>query len=70
MQISDNTKDQKFRYKYNIRYDNNPDTPKIPEVTTIYIFENPDYTRSMRIDTLRHRFDHARPNRYTKFLLS
>ena len=33
-----------------------PDTPKIPEVTTIGIFENPDYTRSMRIDTLRHRF--------------
>ena len=65
--MADNTKDQKFRYKYNmVDHDNNPDTPKIAEVTTIGIFENPDYTRSMRIDTLRHRFGQgARPNRYT-----
>ena len=29
---------------------------KIPEEPRQGIFENPDYTRSMRIDTLRHRF--------------
>ena len=65
--MADNTKDQKFRYEYTmVDHDKNPDTPKIPEVTTIGSKENPDYTRSMRIDTLRHRFDQgARPNRYT-----
>ena len=65
--MADNTKDQKFRYEYTvIDHDGDPSTPKIPEVTTIGSKENPDYTRSMRIDALRHRFDQgARPNRYT-----
>ena len=46
--MADNTKDQKFRYKYNmVDHDKNPDTPKIPEVTTIGTFENPDYTANL-----------------------